>query len=302
MALITGISFFYIINKQGNSNTSSSESSTISKIETQTSSVTSTSTITSSLSSLLSSSSSQLSTSASTTSIVTSVNPNTTLIAPIIMYHHIHPEFVKSSDAILAGLTVTPAKFEADLLEFQKKGYTTVFPQEFFEEFTKDESKRIKDPIILTIDDGYVDNYEYAYPLLKKYNMKAIIYVIPNKVGITEGNNIYLTWEQMKEMRASGLVEIGSHTMDHKDLSTLSKRDQTYQIAESKKIIEEKLDMKVNDLCYPYGRYNPTSMEVAKEAGFSNAITTAYGFKHKFSSRFEWSRVRSRQGGTYTEL
>lgn len=217
---------------------------------------------------------------------------------PIMMYHHIHPEFVKSSDALLAGLSVSPKKFEEDLNEIVKAGYTTIFPQEIFKVLNGelDPSKKY---IVISIDDGYQDNYDYAFPILKKLNQKAIIYVIPNRVGTQTDGNSYFAWNLAKEMRESGHVEIGSHTMDHADLKSLNEEKQRYQIIESKKIIDEKLEMNTKDFCYPYGRYNETSIKLVQEAGFENATTTVYGQFRQIDNKFEWSRFR---GSEYSNI
>lgn len=211
---------------------------------------------------------------------------------PIIMYHHIHPEYVNSSDALLAGLTVSPKRFEKDLQDIISKGYITIFPNQIFDvlEGKLDPSKKY---IVLSIDDGYRDNYEYAFPLLKKYNLKAVIYIIANNVGKKMGGNDYFGWEEAKEMLDSNLVMIGSHTMDHPDLSKLNEEQLTYQIIHSKKVIDENLKISITDFCYPYGKYSDLAIEIVKRAGYSNATTVAYGQLREKDTNLLWPRFRT---------
>lgn len=114
---------------------------------------------------------------------------------PCIMYHNI------SNDK-----GVSPKEFEKHL-ELIQKNYTFKF-----EEFEKLNNKLPKNSILLTFDDGYADNYHNAFPLLKKYNMKATIFL--NTAYINK-ETFYMNWEQVKEMYESGLVDFQLHTHSH---------------------------------------------------------------------------------------
>ena len=74
-------------------------------------------------------------------------------------------------------------------------------------------------PVIITFDDGYADNYENAYPILKKYGFKATIFLI---YDFTNTYPNYLTWDQIAEMKESGLIRFESHTMTHANLAELT--------------------------------------------------------------------------------
>lgn len=232
--------------------------------------------------------------SSSITSTNSQISESPKKFVPIVMYHHIEPNFVNSKDPILADLTMHPDQFEKNLKDIVNKKYTTIFPQEIFTELNSNPIS-IDKSIVLSFDDGYEDFYKYAFPLLKKYNMKSIVYLIVDKMGKHEGNNDYLTWDQVKELQASGLVAIGSHTMTHPNLAGMTEKAQRYEIFESKKEIEEKLGITILDFCYPLGKYNATSVKLVEEAGYNNATTVTYGFDRKLSTRFEWPRLRTHQ-------
>lgn len=132
---------------------------------------------------------------------------------PILLYHHLDPKGSRSA------VVVTPEKFESDLKALKQAGFTTIH----FSELTaciKGESKWPEKPIIITFDDGYASNYKYAFPLLKKYHMKASFFVIGWSAGrqsyenSDEEINPHFSWQEAGEMSATGLVEIQNHTYD----------------------------------------------------------------------------------------
>ncbi|MBO9597459.1 MAG: polysaccharide deacetylase family protein, partial [Cohnella sp.] len=125
---------------------------------------------------------------------------------PIFIYHHFDP-------AVSDFETMTPADFEKQIAYLHKAGYHAITVSEL-ETFMRTGKGLPKKPIMITIDDGYESNYQYAYPVLKKYKMKATIFVIAERVGKDKQKPARLTWEQCKEMYDSGLVDIQSHSFD----------------------------------------------------------------------------------------
>jgi len=220
---------------------------------------------------------------------------------PSMMYHHINLDALNDpKDSILRGLSMSPAKFEADLIDIRDKGYETVFPYEISDKLKRN-VKQEKKYVLLTIDDGYEDVYKYAFPLLKKYNMKATLYVMPNFVGRrddpnrkgTPGN--YATWDELKEMSDSGLINIGSHTMDHAELTNKKYKDADlrYQIFNAKDVLQKKLGIKVKDFCYPYGKYNEDVVKLVKEAGYDTATILEGKSDVNLNNIFVWKRFYS---------
>ena len=220
---------------------------------------------------------------------------------PSMMYHHINPDSVNDpKDSILRGLSMSPSKFEADLIDIRDKGYETVFPYEISDKLKRN-IKQDKKYVLLSIDDGYEDVYKYAFPLLKKYNMKATFYVMPNFVGRSDDPNRkgtpgdYATWEQLTEMHESGLINIGSHTMDHAELIAMKYKeaDLRYQIFNSKDVLQKKLGIKIRDFCYPYGKYNEEVVKLVKEAGYDTATIIEGKSDINLNNIFVWKRFYS---------
>ena len=119
---------------------------------------------------------------------------------PVLMYHHMVPEGQDCN-----AMTITPGKFRADLDTILAKGYTPVLPRELAAEESLPEK-----PILITFDDGYRSNYDLVYPILREYGVKACISIIVLMPDLPTDN--FCTWEQLREMTDSGLVEVGSHS------------------------------------------------------------------------------------------
>ena len=119
---------------------------------------------------------------------------------PVLMYHHMVPDGQDCND-----MTVTPGKFRSDLETVLAMGYTPVLPRELAAGDALPEK-----PILITFDDGYRSNYDLVYPILQEYGVKACISIIVLMPDLPTDN--FCTWQQLREMTASGLVEIGSHS------------------------------------------------------------------------------------------
>lgn len=171
---------------------------------------------------------------------------------PIFMYHFILDDYGENLDA---ENFVKPSTLEEQLKYIVDNGYQTVFVNEI-----EDLSNYTK-PVALTFDDCFVYFYNNAFPLLKKYNQKASIYIICNYVN---GPN-YLTTEQIQEMVDSGLVSVQSHTLSHQKLSTLNLEDMKKELNESKSYLDSTYNINVDTICYPIGDYNEKVIEYAKE-------------------------------------
>lgn len=156
-----------------------------------------------------------------------------------LMYHHVAEQNPSSLDPF----TVAPAMLEKHLVFLKENGYTPVSLKEL------QEGAPVQKPVMLTFDDGYEDNYKNLFPLLKKYNVPAVIFLVADKIGSPE----YMTWEQVREMKNSGLVQFGSHTCSHRRLRSLPDEEIARELVRSKQILEEQLGEPVTAFCYPFG-------------------------------------------------
>ena len=204
---------------------------------------------------------------------------------PIFMYHYL--EVVRNpKDALRVRLAVTPTIFEEQLVTLQKNGFHTLFVRDIPAMLTG--SLKVSRPLVLTFDDGYEDFYTDAYPLLMKYQVHATLFVINDFIGKSD----YLTEAQIQEMVATGLVEIGAHTLDHLDLRTLSIKEQTRQIVGSKTDLERRFGVNVTSFAYPSGRYTSDTLSIVRKAGFTAAVTTMTGSWQSPSHIFTLRRLR----------
>ena len=198
-------------------------------------------------------------------------NETSEIIVPILMYHNIvenYPEYT-------AGANITPELFEKHIETLLNQGYNPVKMSDYYSFMLG--SKSLPDnPIIITFDDGYLSNYEIAFPVLKKYNIPATIFIVTSTVGLTPESGLvsypHFTWEQAKIMQDSGLIEINSHTHTHKNISELSTGELQKEIRLSKYLIEKNLNKYCYTFAYPYGGYREDTEKLIRYAGYKMHI------------------------------
>ena len=204
---------------------------------------------------------------------------------PILMYHAVH--VMDPSEASNANLIIDPDLFEAQIKALSKAGYYFLTPEEAYKAFTEN-ALPAKKVVWLTFDDGNEDFYTIAYPILKKYKAKATNNIITGFVK--KGNAGNLTVKQMKEMMVHGM-SFQSHTVNHPDLSTTDKATQKVELTDSIDFLENKLNTKVNTIAYPSGRYNQTTLDLAKKT-YKLGLTTNEGLASAKDGLLSLNRVR----------
>lgn len=204
---------------------------------------------------------------------------------PILMYHAVH--VMDPSEASNANLIVAPDNFEAQIKAMVDAGYYFLTPEEAYKALTEN-ALPAKKVVWLTFDDGNEDFYTIAYPILKKYKAKATNNIITGFVK--KGNAGNLTVKQMKEMMAHGM-SFQSHTVNHPDLSVNDKATQKAELTDSIDFLEDKLNTKVNTIAYPSGRYNQTTLNLAKKT-YKLGLTTNEGLASAKNGLLSLNRVR----------
>ena len=187
-------------------------------------------------------------------------------VVPILMYHHIDEEGGVSS------LSVSPENFRRQMRFLSRQEYNVISLAELVQAKLKKE-KLPRNTVVITFDDGYADNYIFAYPVLKKYNLPATIFVIVDAIG-AEG---YLKFAQIEEIVSSEIITIGSHTLSGAYLPGRKTRELEREIKASKGILEARLRKKIDFFCYPIGGFSPGIQEIVKRNGYKAACTTNRG-------------------------
>lgn len=205
---------------------------------------------------------------------------------PVIMYHYV--ENVRDKrDLVRIKLNVTPALFESQLQKLENNHYHSYFARDI-PAIVHHQIDLPEKPIVLTFDDGYEDFYTTAYPLLKKYQMKATVYVMANFLG----KRGYLSAGQLQTLSQSGLVEIGSHTLDHPDLKALKIDQARKEIVENKIKLEELFHIPIVSFAYPYGSFNKDIAELVRKAGYTSAVSVVPGLNQSEDNLFYLFRLR----------
>lgn len=185
---------------------------------------------------------------------------------PIFVYHNI----VKDSSQIEYDYMQTPKDvFERQIKGLQDFGYHFITYDDL-KKFKNNEIKLYKKSCLLTFDDGYTGVYENAYPIAKKYNVPFTMFVITQNINTPN----VITWEQAKEMQESGLVTIGSHSIDHPEFTSLTVEEAVENVNTSYKSIEENLGKQpLKIFTYPYGLYKEEQIVELEKQGYIQNLT-----------------------------
>ena len=196
----------------------------------------------------------------------------------VLNYHQIGSNFTP--------LCVPTAIFDEQMAYLKDNGYITITPEELYEGIAGNLVLPER-PLLITFDDGYIDNYTNALPVLKKYGMRATIFIVP---GFTGNNANYLNWEQLKEMEKNGIT-IQSHTLNHRALEELPDDEIRAELLNSKLLLEKNLGHSVDFLAYPTGTYNLHIAGIAKDVGYKASFTIKYGNVDRGSNIYALERV-----------
>lgn len=182
-------------------------------------------------------------------------------------------------------IAIDKERFRSHLQAIEDSGYTTLTMSQLNNYLNNNQPIPPKS-VVITFDDGYMDNYENAFPLLKEFNMNATIFIIP---GMMDGN-IYMSEKEVKELIDYG-IDIQSHTLNHEELATISYDKQKEEITKAKALIEDITKKPVISIAYPYGSYNEDTIKITEEAGYNMAFTVERGYAKRNINKFKINRV-----------
>ena len=197
---------------------------------------------------------------------------------PVLYYHSVK----ESADN---EVTITPEMLKAELKYIHDEGYVTLTISQL-KAYILNDSPIPPKSILITFDDGYMDNYYSAFPLLKEFNMTATIFCITAELD----GSYYLSKEAIKEMSAYG-IDIESHTLTHPHLNKLNYDQQLAELVASKKTLEEITGKEISSLAYPFGDFNDDSVKAAKEAGYTLGFTTKLGLSDRNDTPLTLDRI-----------
>jgi peptidoglycan/xylan/chitin deacetylase (PgdA/CDA1 family) len=213
--------------------------------------------------------------------------PSRSVVVPILMYHRINL-VTPSTPAASRGLTVHPADFARQMSWLARHGYRTVTQRELFEALMCGLPLGRR-AIMITFDDGYRDVFFRASPILMRHGMGATAYVVSGRISGDDPS--FLTWPLIRELERRG-IEIGSHTVAHRFLPSLSDAEMLDDLTSSRRTLEHRLDHRVPWLAYPFGGYDSRVEALSRRAGYLLAVTTRPGAVHAAGQPLALRRLR----------
>jgi len=211
---------------------------------------------------------------------------------PVLLYHHINNN---RGDTV----TVTPDVFAGQMAFFKDAGYKALTVAELLDHISGNCPAPQKS-MLLTFDDGWLDNYLFAYPVLMKYLFRATIFLVTDRVNavkvtslpdsipcheeakrlITNGaaGSVVMGWELVRKIQKEGLLEFYSHTASHRRCSTLNDAELTAELTNSRAVLESELATDCRVLCWPYGDFDERTVAAAGDAGYKAMFSTVDGF------------------------
>ncbi len=208
---------------------------------------------------------------------------------PTLMYHRIAtiPNDRNS---------LPPEKFAWQMAFLARQNYHTITPQELYAYYVHQKPLPPRS-VLLTFDDAYRDVFDVALPILKKYNFSALVFPISNWIGrenawenFHKAPTTTMTWSDLKAWLNAGQT-VASHTVDHPFLNNTPLEKSRYELKKSKSVLEEKLQIPIDFLCYPYGKFATTTMRLAKECNYLGAFAIFENIERKNLNLFALPRI-----------
>ena len=248
-------------------------------------------------------------------SVSVSAQPTKQAALPVIMYHAVMKDESRRSEYVL-----TPSQLEEVFMYIKQCGYTAVSVKQLCE-FVENNVPLPEKSLLITFDDGYYNNYCYAYPLLEEHEMNAVISVIgvyterESEEDFQSPAYSNLKWEQIREMSSSEYIEIGNHTYDMHDYSRYfgvscpegaSEEEHESFLRSDIALLQERLTTECGEepyiFAYPFGRYDEQSREVINSLGFKCTLSCEEGINYiSYGGELEMLKRYNRSGNLSTE-
>jgi peptidoglycan/xylan/chitin deacetylase (PgdA/CDA1 family) len=197
---------------------------------------------------------------------------------PIILYHWIDVSPINSQ------YYVPPEKFDEEMKLLHDWGYTTITTELLIKAITEGADLPPR-PIVISFDDGHLNNYTNAFPIMKKYGFTGVLYIIANYMGTDK----YMNADQIKEMASAGW-EVGSHSVSHMDLTSLEPYRQRLEVVESRTLLEKALGVPVLTIAYPFGISDSGVIDYAQFAGYIGGMSLGFTYDQGVSNLYTLQR------------
>ena len=197
---------------------------------------------------------------------------------PVLYYHSVHPD---STNEVI----ITPELLKEHLSYLKDENYISLTMNDVRNYLVHNEPIPEKS-ILITFDDGYMDNYYNAFPILKDLNLKATIFCTTSALD----GKYYLSEDAIREMSDYG-IDIQSHTVYHPNLDKLTYADQLIEMINSKKTLERIINKEIYAIAYPFGDFNDDTIKAAKEAGYTLGFTTNRGLSDREDNLLKLDRI-----------
>ncbi len=225
-----------------------------------------------------------------TTPLPTPDSQDRTLWVPILMYHYISDP-PADADIYRLDLSVTPDNFREQMNWLKTNGYETISLYDLIYALKIGKPPLPDKPVILTFDDGYVDNYQFAFPILQEFGYKGTFFILTDVTDRSEP--AYMTWDMLREMYAAG-NSIEVHGREHYDMANRDYDWLVFNLLGPSQTIEANLGQRPRFLSYPAGSYDDLVVSTAQQLEYWAAVTTRNGAEHNKSDPYELRRMRVR--------
>jgi peptidoglycan/xylan/chitin deacetylase (PgdA/CDA1 family) len=216
---------------------------------------------------------------------------------PVLMYHRVCDLSEREArNALLRDLTVAPAAFDRQMRYLAENGFSVLLAREV-EKAVRGGTPLPRRAVAVTMDDGYRDNFEHAFPILCRYRLPATLFLVTGSIGRTD----HLAWDEIGIMHRKQ-VGYGSHTVHHADLTLLPLAQLDFELRESKRVIEDRLIERITAVAYPAGKYNHMVAARAEAAGYLAGWKKGGGPVRPGADPYLLPRVRVRGGTTLDEF
>ena len=217
---------------------------------------------------------------------------------PILMYHSISDDPEPGTRPYYRTAT-TPAIFTEHMAYLHQNGYTTIGPKDAAKRLTNDASAETSKVAVITFDDGFLDFYTHAFPVLQRYGFKAIVYLPTGFIDASRTSfkgKECMTWNEVRELHRHGML-FGSHTVSHPQLHDLNRLSIEQEVGQSKQTIEQNLGASADSFAYPYAfpdadsDFKASLHGILSDAGYKDGVCTTIGRAERGRDPFFMKRL-----------